>query len=499
MRVLLIEPLITHHGISVALSYLAGSLNKAGHEVKVYSAAAWMDYNEGHVERHYIDEFKPDLIGYSIYFTSYHAFLKSIGALRKWYKGPVVVGGPEANLEQGQLLQDVPELDYVAVGESEFTILELLEAISGDRELDTIQGIIYRKNGTITATPKRKPIRDLDSLPYPYLKAFGLKSCQHYRLITSRGCPFRCTFCFRGGHTVWSPRKPEELVKELKFAIETYGTREFVIGDDAFNIKPDRIIKFCDLLDEEGIRLPWHCTGGRADLMTDDMVRRMKETGCYLVNIGVESLQPDVFKTLNKGETLPQILEGLEVLKKHNITAHGFFMIGIPGDTPQGFMDTYKKAKTLGLATLGAPILVPFPDTAVYDNLKKNPNVKWLRDYRTISDGWSFSKEHSIINSTFELPEFTEKEKVHLYNKVRTMEGEPRPPYKGSLALFGLHAVWFLLKYDLPHAPKTLFPLSQNFLKRIWRSRGKSIARFVYEYEKNWLPTPQELRDRYKD
>jgi radical SAM superfamily enzyme YgiQ (UPF0313 family) len=285
------------------------------------------------------------------------------------------------------------------------------------------------------------------------------------------------------------------MIAELEYAIAQYNIEEFCITDDSFNIRPKRIVEFCNLLDRQGINLPWYCSGARADLLDEKMLKRMKETGCYQISVGVETLQPDLYKTINKGETLEEIMTGIAKAKSYGFKVYAYFMIGIPGDTSEGIMDTFYRAKSLNLDYVGFSILLPFPGTAIHKELMNNPKVRWLRDYKTVSTVWTFDPEWHEMKSSFELPEFTERAKVDLFHRIKTIQGDPRPPYYRNPFLFGLHTIWYVLKYDLLHSPITFMKLAKNILTRLLKSRGKTVSMVVVDYETDYLPKMKELRE----
>lgn len=496
MRVLLIEPRSCWVGLSTSLAYVAAALRSAGHEVRGLSLTNHREHDPNQLLRYFVEGFSPDMIGYSIYYTSVHSLINSVRHLRGYYRGPIVVGGPQMNIERAEILKDVVELDYAVVGEGEQAVVELCEALKGDRSLETIDGLIYRNNGKIVHNDLRKPNRNLDKLPFPDHAAFGVKSMYTYYLSSSRGCPFQCTFCFRSS-SIWRARSPESMIAELKHAVDRYQIREFCITDDSINVKPGRIVRFCELLREEDIDLPWYCSGARADRLEDNMLLLMRETGCYRISVGVETMQPDVYAKINKGESLEEIVAGIAKAKSYGFEVFGYFMIGIPGDTPEGTMDTYRRAQELALDFLAFSILLPFPGTAVYEELMRTPQVRWLRDYRTVSTAWTYDPEWCEMKSSFELPEYPEKVKVDLFHKIKTKQGDPRPPYHRNHLLFALHALWYVLKYDRLHSPLTLARLAGNVLTRLIKSKGRTLSMIVVEYEKDYLPSVKELSARH--
>ena len=486
MKVLLIEPRSCWIGLNIALGYLAASLKRAGIEVKILDFTNHRQLPVEKLEKAVIESYKPDLIGMPVFYTSYFVVKDQIARIKQYCNCPVVCGGPQVVIEQKQMLLDIPELDFVLVGDGEDAIVELCDAIRGKRQLSSIAGLIYRNGGELVSNQARAVAPDIDSIPYPDYEPFGIERMGRYSIITSRGCPHSCTYCFRSTPK-WRPRSPENIIGELKSAMEKYKISEFGIVDDSFNIQPERIEKFCALLAAEKINLPWACSGVRADRVNEHFIKTIRAAGCYSVNIGVETLQPELYKNLNRNMPIEKVIDCMHLLKKYGFNTVGYFMIGLPGETKAMTWDTYLKAKAAGIDYPRFSILLPIPCTKMYDDVYNQPGVRKLEDYRNISTVWTYDPKYSRMKTAFETPEYTAEEKVDIYNKLRTMEGDPRPPYHSSLFVFALHALLWVLKYDLPHAPKTVYKLAKNFLSRFLKSGGKHVYMTDNVYSSDFL------------
>lgn len=495
MKVLLVEPRNCWVGLSIALGYIAASLKRAGVEVKVLDLTNHREWNEEKMLRTFVGEFKPDLIGMGIFYVSYFQVKAMVERIKKNYNCPMVIGGPHMLIEQEKILDDIPELDYAIIGDGEDTIVELCKTIEGKMSLRDVCGLIYRKEGKVIRNPDRAIAMDIDGIPFPDYDPFEVEKIKYYTIITSRGCPHSCTYCFRSTPK-WRPRSPENIIEELKRAIKKYQIEEFVVVDDAFNIRPTRIIKFCDLLDEHNIKLPWKCTGVRADSMTESLAKRMKMAGCYEVNIGVETLDPELYKTLNRHMSIESIENCLKILQKYNFHVNGYFMIGLPGETKKKTWATYKKAKKMGINRPGFALMLPFPGTKMYHTIYSIPGVRKLEDYRRISTIWTYDPEFSRMKTAFDTPEYTATEKINMYNKVRTLEGDPRPPYHRNMLIFGLHACIWVFKYGPLHFPITFYKLFNNFMVRFKRSKGKHLYSLDTTYRHSFIKDMESKLER---
>jgi len=486
LKVLLIEPRNCWRGLNIALGYLAAALKKADIEVRVLDLANHRKFPEEVLERRIIEFFKPDLIGIAMFYVSYFPVKKMIKRIKEYCSSPIVVGGPQIMIEKDDLLADIEELDYAIVGDGEDAIVELCKAINGEMGFNEIDGLIYREDGTIKKNRERRLNENIDSISFPDYRPFGVKRIRHYTIITSRGCSYSCSYCFRSTKK-WRPRSPENIVEELKKAINDYEIEEFVVTDDAFNIQPQRVIEFCRMLERDNIKVPWYCTGVRADRMTDELARHMKRAGCYSINIGVETLQKSIYAKLNRKMSIQDIDNCLKILRKHKIKCVGYFMIGLPGDSREKTLDTFRKAKKMGIQDTSIAIYLPFPKTEMYAMVYNDPNVRKIADYRTISTIWTFTSEYSVMKTAFETPEYTANEKIEMYNRIRTRQGDPRPPFHDNKLLFAIRCLYWILKYDFQHFPITTVKLVNNVLTRYIRSKGKHIYKFDIQYDTSFI------------
>lgn len=493
MRVLLVEPRNCWRGLNIALAYLAAVLKKNGIDVFVLDMANHRDIEEELLERHYIDTYRPDLIGIAIFYISYYPVKEMIRRMKRYCDIPIVVGGPQMMIEKENILTDIPELDFAVVGEGEHALLNLCRALEGQLAYSDVKGLIFRRDGTVVRNEDPVCVKNIDAIPFPDYDPFGVTKIRTYTIITSRGCPFSCSYCFRSTPN-WRPRSPLNIVQELEQAIDRYHIEEFAITDDAFNILPDRVTDFCGLLLERGIRLPWYCTGVRPDRVTETLIRKMKQAGCYSINIGVETLDEAVYGTLNRSMTISQVKDCIKILKANGMRTTGYFMIGLPGETKETTMETYRKSKLIGVDDTSYAILLPFPGTKLHDVVYANPRVRKLNDYKTVSTIWTFTKEFSVMKTAFETPEYSATEKIEAYHAIRTKEGDPRPPYTGNKLLFVLHCLYFILKYDFWRSPKTTSKLAINLIRRLLNAKGRHVYRFDTHYRPELLNELAEIQ-----
>jgi radical SAM superfamily enzyme YgiQ (UPF0313 family) len=290
-----------------------------------------------------------------------------------------ILGGTHMTAAPRETLERFAEFDFGAVGEADWTIVEVMESILGgdERALDRVAGLYLRRDGEIVATPPRPGVEDLDALPQP---AFDLmpEIATHYRpapnsyrrlpatsLITSRGCLFECAFCDTsvGGKKVraYSAARCMDLVRELQ---ERYGVREIIFHDDIFTFHRKRLIEFCNELIAQKVDLTWSCVS-RVDTVTREVLELMAKAGCWQIAFGIESGSQEILDLLNKGTTLERIRRTLEWCREVGIRSRGYLMIGVPGETHETIRATIEFIKTIALDDFHVSYFCPMPGTAL--------------------------------------------------------------------------------------------------------------------------------------
>jgi len=386
MKCLLIAPPGELIALNLGLGYIASALRQSGHDLKVLDLNSYRVAHPDLLIERVILSFQPDVVGFSIMSLTFPTVAALVASIRGYYSGWIVAGGAHVTIEQEHVWEEIEGIDFLIVGEAEQALPELLQALNNNGEFSKIDGLVFRRDGQILKNPRRQPIKDLDNLPWPDYRIAGVTYIETYPLLTSRGCPYSCIYCASPilCQKTWCPRQPKCLLDELKHAQQTYHSTSFAIMDDNFTLRIDRAIEFCDLLIKTNLGLPWECLNGiRADKVNEELVRKMKEAGCYRVSVGVESLVPEIFNGIKKGESIDKIVHGVKLFKKVGIEVHGFFLIGLPGDTYQSTLDSFNSAKSIGLDKSIWQFVTPFPGTALSDWVRENANE--LVDYRNVN------------------------------------------------------------------------------------------------------------------
>lgn len=399
MKVLLIQP--NYRGIyayaekkeitpifpPLGLAYIAAVLKNEGIEVKILEANAH-DLNHEQIKKS-IENFSPEIVG----ITSTTSLIEEAHEIANLCdkKIKVVIGGIHASSMPQETLEKFGRFDLLVRGEGEFTLLEIVQG----KSMSKIKGLSYRKNNKIAHNSERPLNNNLDSLPFPARELLPMekyvaigsrqKKCDY--ILSSRGCPYGCIFC--ADHLVHGRgfrfRSPENIIKEVE-ELEKRGIREWDFVDDNFTLILDRVEKFCDLMIRKRLnkKMIWRCSNGiRADKVTPKLLEKMKEAGCYMVSIGIESGNEEILKKMKKNTDLDKIRQAVRWCREIGIETRGLFMFGNLGENAKTMQDTINFAKELDLDTATFHIAIPFPNTDYWKIIMKEGVIypKSYRDY----------------------------------------------------------------------------------------------------------------------
>lgn len=371
---------------------IAGYLKHNGFSVKILDTAI-----SGLNVEHLLGEIRalqPRAIGISSLTLSFHWAVKLAQALRSAFRDILlVIGGHHATIARDTLLSDYPVFDLLVYGEGERTMLELMSEfrrynydakgfLKDSRCLASINGIVFKADNHPKATSPREPIDDLDSLPDP---AWDILDMRKYiplpnsykrkpaiNIITTRGCPYNCSFC--SSSAVFGRRirrmSPRRVISLFRHAQRLFGAREVCFWDDAMTFDKKWISEFCRIIIEEKIDITWSCIT-RVDTVSAEMLKAMKEAGCWNIFFGIESASQELLDIINKGITVRQIREAIRLAKEAGIEVRGSFMLALPGETPHLALKTIDFAIELDPEYAQFCITTPYPGTKLYDEAEK--------------------------------------------------------------------------------------------------------------------------------
>lgn len=416
MRVLLINPrfqlpIDTRTTPHLGIAYLAAVSERHGDEVAVFD----QDVEDVRLTD-FVREYKPDIVGIGTNTPQVKQGWLCAREVKSVFPDVVTVqGGPHVSALPEESAAR-PEIDVVVRGEGEDTWIDLCSTLEraktgnpnfkardlvdpANKILDHVLGVTYQTpEGKIRHTHERPAVADLDSLPFPAYKYFkmdrysslqpamdAIERGKSFSMMTSRGCPYRCTFCSQSVMAEkWRARSPENVVKEMRHLIEDWGAQEIGILDDSANIDRKRLKTLSELLIKEGLnRVPWIMINGiRANLADEDLLSLMRQAGCKRVAFGVETGDEDILDSIDKRVTHQQIRQAFKNAKKVGLETVGFFIIGLPGDNEETMEKTIRFACELDPLVANFSMMTPYPGTKVWEQVHRNGGRMLVKDWQ---------------------------------------------------------------------------------------------------------------------
>jgi len=395
----------------IGLAYLASVL-RDGHDVKVLDASI-LGYSLNNVKRE-LKGFYPDVVGItSVTPSIYQAYQVAKIAKDVREDCKVIVGGPHATFLPDQTLRECRYIDIIVRGEGEETIRELVEAFE-EGEWARVRGITFRKGNHIISNEPRPFIKDIDEIPFPSWDLLPMDKYQFYgqryaTMLTSRGCPFNCSFCASsrlfGGF--WRGRNPENVVEEIRILHEKFGIKNIEFIDDTFTLDQKRTERICDEIVREGLDISWGASS-RVDTLSRGLVEKMRNAGCWILFLGIESGCQKILDAIGKRINIEQARKAVKIVKEAGIQVLGSFIIGFLQDTIETVNETIRFAKTLNLDYAEFSVLTPYPGTPIYEHAKKN-NLLLTEDWSKYTgleptikiEGVSGSKLKSLLQRAY--------------------------------------------------------------------------------------------------
>lgn len=348
------EPVISFRPFPFYIGSAAAVLVQAGHEVKVVDALAEQLDDNAFFDR--VVSFNPDYIVAETHTPSYNNDGIYVSKLKTISDAKVVFTGPHATALPKEVLKENPDVDYVLVGEYEFTLKKLVE-----------------KQPKRSILRLEKPV-DINTIPWPARHLFKMYLynevfCRNYpnlQMMASRGCYYKCTYCnihLMCGGNIHRARNARDVVDEMRFCIDTYKPKELYFDDDNINSNPKALEAWLDLKIKEGFDIPF--TGMGHVAISLKLLEKMAKAGCVGLKLGVESADNGILKRLGKGMTIEQAVKTIKLCKRLGIRTHLTYAIGLPGDTEETIKKTIAFAQKYG-DHYQISLAAPFPGTALY-------------------------------------------------------------------------------------------------------------------------------------
>jgi anaerobic magnesium-protoporphyrin IX monomethyl ester cyclase len=360
--------------LPLGLLYLVRTLEDAGQEVDFRDYQLCPDDDPFDVDR--FAEFCRDpapIIGLSCMANLLPFTLLAARRLRELYPDrTIILGGVGAKAVEAEILERFPWIDLIAHGEAERSIVQLVETVLRRGDLSTVPGIFFRQDGGIRSTPPPPRIDRLETIGRPAHHAVDLSAYDAYGMITSRGCPYQCTFCSVA--PVWDRksywRPAQDVVDEMRELHQAAGIELFLFQDEFFAASKRRVIEFCDALARSGLDLKWKAFA-RVDMMDRAVMEAMAGTGCVEIRFGIESASARMLERTRKGFTPEMAVEAVSLATQIFPRVDTFFIWGFPDETLEDFHQSL--FQMIAFRLMGARILPSLltllPQTQLYREL----------------------------------------------------------------------------------------------------------------------------------
>jgi len=376
-----------HPYLPIGLAYLAAVLEEKGNEVLVLDClASDIDHEKLRAK---LSAFNASVIGISSMTPMVPStMLAAKVAKEACPNATVVLGGPHATFMDKEILSQEKAVDVIVRGEGEQTLLELTQKIASQESPDAVEGITFRKNGQTIQNPTRPYIQNLDELPHPAYKHFPLDKYRlfgklFFPVITSRGCPFQCSFCTTSRilGKQYRVRSAKNIGDELELLKNKYHADSFTFYDDTLTLEKKRIFEICDEIKTRKIDIPWDCQT-RVDQISEEVLAKMKSTNCQQVFFGVESGCQDVLDAVKKKTTIEQNEKAIKMAKKAGLFVAISIIIGYPNETAE------MRGQTLDFIRRSEPddvylcIATPYPGTdlrVLVEKMGLKMSADWAR------------------------------------------------------------------------------------------------------------------------
>ncbi len=357
----------------------------------------------------------PDLVGFS---TTTSAFLDAMAMAQQIKRAlphvKIICGGVHVSALGARLLEQFEVIDYLAFGEGELTMSELVDG----RPPTTIDGLIWRDGDRVVTNPPRQLISDLDSLPFPaydaladfprgyYLPPFSYINTPGATMITSRGCVYQCSYCdrsvFKRGFRYNSA---DYVFDHIELLHQSYGVRHINIYDDLFTTNRKRIVALCEKLARKGLPIQFNCAV-RVGHTDEALLEMLRDAGCLMVSLGIESGDTELLERHKAGVELEEVRETVERIQAKGLRVKGLFMMGLPGETEASIRKTSDFVLSLDLDDMNMAKFTPFPGAPCWPTIEQDG---------TLDEDWRLM---NCLNFVFLPKDIPSKERLEqLYNE----------------------------------------------------------------------------------
>jgi anaerobic magnesium-protoporphyrin IX monomethyl ester cyclase len=372
----------------IGILSIAAYLLEKGHEVEVHDCRGAVSRIGAEDILSRVKSFKPDMVGFTAVTSGFLNAYRLAEEIKKTASHVTIVfGGVHVSALRAKILESYPDIDFLITGEGEKAMAEL----AGGAKPGAIQGLVYREWMEIRDNGLRHDLCELDALPFPaYQKLegfpkqfeaalFNYPKAPSATIISSRGCPYQCSYCDRSVYRrSFRYNSAEYLYEHMAFLKKRFGIRHVFFYDDLFTFNRERIEKFCGLLLKEPLKMTFNCAVrvGHAD---DEMLRLLKASGCWMVSLGIESGAPEILARHKTKVDFNEMKSTVKRIQKAGLRAKGLFMMGLPGETEETIQMTTDFINGLELDDMNMTKFTPFPGSPIYQTIHEEGifNEKW--------------------------------------------------------------------------------------------------------------------------
>ena len=360
----------------LGLASIAAYLRARNLESDIVDCFAWP--NSDSRIRELLRDRRPGFVGLSCTTSSFGDAIRIVRMAKAELPGVrAILGGAHVSALRAAILKDNPDIDYTIVGEGEEALAALMQ--SGQTNLDQIPGLTYRQDGETRFSGLRKAGIELDSLPFPAydkldgyphaykLPIFNYPTAPNASCISSRGCPYQCSYCDRSVfRSSFRFNSAEYLYEHLRYLKTHWGIRHINFYDDQFTFRRQRVVDFCTMMTDKPLHMTFNCAV-RAEHVDYELLKLMKAAGCWMVSMGIETGDPELLAQHRQNSDLELLAERIRDTKRAGIRTKGLLMMGLPGETEQSIQRSMAYVASLPIDDFNLAKFTPFPGSPIYE------------------------------------------------------------------------------------------------------------------------------------
>jgi radical SAM superfamily enzyme YgiQ (UPF0313 family) len=445
----------------LGIGYIASYLRAYGrHEIKMYEPEA-QGLSLDDISRT-IKTFGPDVIGITCSTPNFARAVELARLCKTNSTAKVVMGGVHVSAIPEFVIETYGDcIDCVVVGEGEGTMFELVRAFEDNTDICTVTGIVYKKGDRVVRTAKRPFIEDLDSIPFPArdlilqdLFTPNMHNARHRRclsILTSRGCPFNCSFCAARivSGKKYRTHSAEYVLEEMQMLKRDYNARQLLITDDTFTINHSRLESICKGMIDKKMDLSWFCFS-QVSTVNREILALMKKAGCYSIGFGIESSDEAILSKMGKPISPEKAKETVQIANRLGLKTQAFYILGSPGETKAQMEDTIRFSREVNAVLSFYNMLVPYPGTKEFDYFFSKVPLKDINWEKFVAVGEECVIKNSNVSAD-EIEKIIGKANVLYYTNPKRLLGllfhirtfyEFSNYFKGGLALLKQITKW---------------------------------------------------------